>query len=366
MKALGNSAPISSRQARLRSILGAKKLDYLLVTHLPNLSYLTGFRGSAGAGLFGRNTTVLFVDPRYTLQAKNQAQGVEVCEAKKRLLTVVAEWLRKNSAREVGCEDGNLTYSAWGALQEALGRHCRLRPASGHVEGLRMAKDAYELNLIRQAGKITSEVFEEVRKLAIPGACEADLAAEIEYRLKRKGAEGVAFESIVASGPKSALPHARPSSKLLKKNEFVIFDLGAIISGYAADMTRTVFLGKPDARARRIYQAVLFAQEAAIEAATVKTRAGTVDAAARRVLARKGLAGYFTHSTGHGVGLEIHERPRLGRGEAQRLEAGFVVTVEPGVYLEGFGGVRIEDTLAIGKAGPEILTPSRKDNWFIA
>lgn len=366
MKASGNRAPISSRQARLRSILEAKRLDYLLVTHMPNLFYLTGFRGSAGMGLFGREVAVLFVDPRYTLEAKSHAQGVEVREAKKRLLTAGAGWLRKNSAGEVGFEDGTLTYAAWRALQEGVGRRCRLRPASGHVEGLRMAKDSYELGLIRKAGELTSQVFEEVRKLAVPGACESDLAAEIEYRLKRKGAEGVAFETIVASGPRSALPHARPSSKLLKKNEFVIFDLGAIISGYAADMTRTVFLGKPDARARRIYQAVLIAQEAAIEAATVKTRAATVDAAARRTLAKKGLAGYFTHSTGHGVGLEIHEKPRIGRGEGQRLESGFVVTVEPGVYLEGYGGVRIEDTLAIGHEGPEILTPSPKQDWILA
>jgi Xaa-Pro aminopeptidase len=184
--------------------------------------------------------------------------------------------------------------------------------------------------------------------------------------MKRKGAEGVAFESIVASGPRSALPHALPSSKLLKKNEFVIFDLGAIISGYAADMTRTIYLGRPDARARRIYQAVLEAEKKGVLAAEPGTQAGAVDATVRRVLARRRLSEYFTHSTGHGVGLEIHERPRIARRETQRLRPGFVVTVEPGVYLEGHGGVRIEDTVAIGVHGPEVLTSSPKEDWIIS
>jgi Xaa-Pro aminopeptidase len=333
---------------------------------MPNVFYLTGFRGSAGMVLFGDGEAVLFVDPRYTLQARDQARGVEVREAKQRLLEAAGGWLKKGSAKEVGCDDGNLTYAAWRALQEVVGRRCRLRATGGLVEGLRMVKDPYELGLIRRAASLTSEVFEEVRSLAKPGASEADLAAEIEYRLKRKGAEAVAFESIVASGPRSALPHARASSKLLKKNEFVIFDLGAIISGYAADMTRTLYLGRPDSRARRIYEAVLDAEKAGIKAARAGTRAGAVDATVRRLLARRQMDEYFTHSTGHGVGLEVHEKPRLGRGETQRLDPGFVVTVEPGVYLEGYGGVRVEDTVAIGKLGPEVLTYSPKEDWIIS
>jgi Xaa-Pro aminopeptidase len=366
MKAPRIETSITSRQTRLRALLSGRKLDYLLITHMPNVAYLTAFRGSAGMVLLGAQESILFVDPRYTLQAGEQARGVEVREAKQRLLDVVGAWLQKHRARELGVDDANMTFAAWKGLQEAVGGRCRLRPTGGLVEDLRMVKDGLELGLIRQAAHLTSEVFEEVRGLAKPGVCEADLAAEIEYRLKRKGAEGVAFESIVASGPRSALPHARVSPKLLKKNEFVIFDLGAIISGYAADMTRTIYLGKPDTRARCVYKAVLESQKKGVLASRPGAEAGTVDAAVRRVLARHRLSEYFTHSTGHGVGLEIHERPRIARGEAQPLRSGFVVTVEPGVYLEGFGGVRVEDTIAIGDHGPEVLTSSPKEDWIIA
>ncbi len=365
MKPAEIAFPFPARQARLRSVLRARKLAYLLVTHMPNVTYLTGFRGSAGMAVFGQEDAVLFVDPRYTLQATEQARSVEVKESKQRLLVAAGGWLKKRHPKAVGFEDGNLTYAAWKALEEAAGRKCRWQPVGGVIEDLRVIKDRIELGLIRQAARVTSEVFDEVRKLARPGAREADLAAEIEYRMKRHGAEGVAFETIVASGARSALPHARASSKSLKKNEFVIFDLGAIISGYAADMTRTVYLGSPDVRARRIYQAVLRAEKNGIQAVKAGVRAGSVDSVARRTLARHGLGEYFTHSTGHGLGLEIHEKPRLGRGEKHRLEAGCVVTVEPGVYLEGFGGVRIEDTVVVAEGGAEVITSSSKDDWII-
>ncbi len=358
--------PIAERQARLKTALAEAKLEFLLVTHLSNLLYLTGFHGSAGMAIFGRQDAALFVDPRYTLEARDQARGVEVRECRKSLLEAAGTWFRRRRAASAGFDDANLSYSAWNALRGYAGGRCRLRSAGGLVEKLRMAKDAYELTQISRAARLTSKVFNEVRELVRPGVAEADLAAEIEYRAKRQGADGMAFESIVASGPRSALPHARPSAKLLKKNEFVIFDLGVIMSAYAADMTRTVYLGKPDARARRIYQAVLEAERAGIQAARAGVPAGLVDRAARRVLARRTLSHYFSHSTGHGVGLEIHEAPRVARNEKRRLESGFVITVEPGVYLDGYGGVRIEDTVAIGEAGPDVLTTSPREDWVIA
>ena len=366
MKILKPAGLILSRQEKLRSALRARKRDYLVVTHVPNLFYLTGFRGSAGIALFGQEDGILFVDPRYTLQAGEQAVGVEVREAKQSLLVAAGRWLRSKRAGVVAFEDGHLTYASWQALEEASARRARFRPSGGVVEDLRVVKDPAELNLIRQAARVTSRVFDEVRGLVKPGVSEADLGAEIEYRMKRHGAEGVAFETIVASGARAALPHARASSKLLKKHEFVIFDLGGIISGYAADMTRTVYLGKPDARVRRIYQAVLRAEQSGIQGIKAGVRAGKVDSSARKTLARYGLANYFTHSTGHGVGIEIHEKPRLGRGEKQRLMPGAVVTVEPGVYLEGFGGVRIEDTVVVSEDGAEVLTSSSKADWVIA
>jgi Xaa-Pro aminopeptidase len=213
---------------------------------------------------------------------------------------------------------------------------------------------------------VTAEVFAEVLPQVRPGVLEQDLAGEIEYRMHRKGAEGAAFETIVASGPRSAYPHARASSKALQESELVIFDLGAIVNGYAADMTRTVFLGEPNRRVRSLYSAVLKAQGGAVRAVQDMTPAGAIDSAARRILAKHGLARYFAHSTGHGVGLEVHEQPRLGKRQTTRLRSGSVVTVEPGVYLPGFGGIRLEDTVLVGPGAPEILTPASKENWVVS
>jgi Xaa-Pro aminopeptidase len=241
----------------------------------------------------------------------------------------------------------------------------RLKPAGGLIEELRCVKEADEINCIRAAARLTSAVFTEVVRLVRPGVRELDLAAEIEYRIRRGGADGAAFETIVASGPRGAWPHARASSKLLKKSELVIFDLGAILRGYAADMARTVYVGKPGGRVRSLYGAVREAQQRAADVARSGIQARVVDSTARKALARRGLARYFTHSVGHGVGLEIHERPRLARGERERLAAGCVVTVEPGIYLEGFGGIRIEDTVLVGESGPEILTLASKDDWYV-
>jgi Xaa-Pro aminopeptidase len=249
-------------------------------------------------------------------------------------------------------------------------RHTRSRvrfePAGDLIEELREVKDEEEIAQIRGAGRITVEVFREVVRQACPGVSERDLAAEIDYRMRKKGAEAAAFETIVASGGRGALPHARASAKLLEKDELVILDLGAILNAYAADMTRTIALGEPTRRVRSLYNAVLGAQRNAVEALGDGVRAKDVDGAARRFLARRGVARYFLHSTGHGVGLEVHERPRLARGERARLKAGCVLTVEPGVYLDGLGGIRIEDTFLLGRDGPEILTPASKDHWVIA
>jgi Xaa-Pro aminopeptidase len=355
----------TKRQNALRAVLEEHKLPFLLITNLTNIAYLTGFRGAAGAALFNSCEGILWVDPRYTLQAQEEARGVEVIEERKGIHKAVAGWLKTNKIHRLGYEEAHVTCADFAGLEQNAGRGVKFLPVRGLVENLRAVKDEEEVARIRGAGQITAEVFEEVLAIARPGVSECELSAEIEYRMRKKGAEGAAFETIVASGARAAFPHARPSRKLLRENELVIFDLGAILANYTADMTRTVYLGQPSGRVRSLFDAVAEAQEKAAASALPGVRAGEVDAVARQSLARRRLARFFTHSTGHGVGMETHEMPRLARGEKTRLQAGNVVTVEPGVYLEGWGGIRIEDTLFVGPDGPEVLTPAPKDRWVV-
>jgi Xaa-Pro aminopeptidase len=355
----------AKRQNALRAVLEERRLPFLLVTSLTNIAYLTGFRGSAGAALFNSREGILWVDPRYTLQAQEEARGVDVIEERKGLHKAVAAWLKTNKVRQLGYEETHLNCADFSRLRQDAGQGIKFLPTTGLVEKLRAVKDDDEVAKIRGAGRITAEVFAKLLGLVRPGVSECDLGAEIEYLMRKQGAEGAAFETIVASGARAALPHARPSRKLLRENELVIFDLGAILADYAADMTRTVYLGQPSRRVRTLFSAVVEAQEEAAKSAFPGVRAGDVDAAARRTLAGHGLARFFTHSTGHGVGMEAHEMPRLARGEKVRLQVGHVVTVEPGVYLEGWGGIRIEDTILVGAAGPEVLTPALKDRWIL-
>jgi Xaa-Pro aminopeptidase len=359
--------PFQDRQAKLRSQLEQRNLPLLVVTNPRNIFYLMGFRGSAGVAALGVSESILWVDPRYTLQARDESRHVEVLEERGSLLKAVAQWLRKKKFKRVGFEDAQVTYGEYRALEKESGGKIRFEPASGIIEGIRFVKDEGEIAQIRAACQISVEAFTEVRPLIRPGARESDLAAEIEFRMRRKGAEGPSFDTIVASGPRGALPHARASGKLLGKSELVIFDLGAILNGYAADMTRTVFLGpKPGRRIKSLYKAVLEAQQRAVESIRDGVESGKVDAAAREALSARGLANYFTHSTGHGVGLDIHERPRLGRNDKTRLQTGCVVTAEPGIYIEGLGGIRLEDTVLAGQDGPEILTSAPMDDWIIS
>lgn len=361
---LENLDSYRTRRERLQARLKAQRLVGLLVTNLTNIFYLTGFRGSAGVALVTLDESLLWVDPRYTLQAREQVQGLEVVEVKGKILQEVVRWVRRALLDRVGYDDSSLTCREFAYLESGKSSKPRWVPAGGVIEDLRVVKDSEEIDSIRQAGRLTTEVFDEVRSQVRPGIRERDLAVEIEYRMKRKGAEGAAFETIVASGRRSAWPHARPSSKLLEKNELVIVDLGAILRGYAADMTRTLYLGTPGREVRRIYDAVHSVQQRVITACRGGRPAGDLDALARRALQRKKLAAHFTHSTGHGVGLEIHENPRLGRGVRTRLRNGCVITVEPGVYLESWGGIRIEDTVLVTKGTPEVLTPWANEVWY--
>lgn len=357
------SAFIAARQRLLRERLKARDLPFLVATKPANIFYLTGFRGSAGVAIFGPSDALLLVDPRYTIQAKEQSCGVEVREETAGLFRAAGLALQKRRARRIVFEDAHLTVEEFERLRHAGPRGARWKPQGGLIEDLRVVKDDFEIGRIRAACRVTAEAFEEVLPQVKPGVTEQDLATELDFRMRRKGAEGSAFETIVASGPRGALPHARPSAKALAAGELVIFDLGAILGGYAADMTRTIHLGVPGKRARTLYQGVLEAQEKAVQSLRANVEAGRPDAVARRALAARKLGKFFTHSTGHGVGVEIHEKPRLGKGEQTPIPAGSIVTVEPGVYIQGFGGVRVEDTVLVGPAGTEILTLAAKDRW---
>ena len=344
----------------------ADRLDAFIVTHLPNIFYLTGFSGSSGIVLVTQNRAILLTDSRYTIQAKQEVTDAQVKIVRGSLWKAVAEQVEQRPVRRVGFEAAHLTVLQKAALGKFAGKRIHWMPWDGKVEDLRVIKDESELVTMREAARIACSSWEETLPLVKPGLSEIDLAAEIEFRMRRKGADGPAFDTIIASGERGAWPHARASRKLVKKNELVVFDLGAILRGYSSDLTRTVCVGRASSEKRRWYAAVLEAQQAARQALRPGVTAEQVDAAARGVLKQAGLERRFTHSTGHGLGLEVHESPRLGRGDQSVLRAGTVVTLEPGVYIEGTGGIRIEDDAVVTNTGAEFLTDATRELIEIA
>jgi len=281
--------------------------------------------------------------------------------AKGPLLVEIVAAIKRLRLKRVGYEPGLMTCESMESLKSLLPLGVSLEPVSGAIEELRMVKSPAEIARIRRSVETNSQAFDQAVARVRPGMKEQDLAAELDYRMRRLGAEKSSFETIVAGGPRSALPHARPTAAVLKPGDLVVVDMGAIQDGYCSDMTRMLFLGTPSAKVKRTYRAVLEAQLAAVAAVRAGARTTRVDAAARNVLKGYGLDRAFIHSTGHGLGLEIHEPPRIGKRDKTRLRAGMAITIEPGVYLEDFGGIRIEDTVVVTERGCEILTPTSKE-----
>lgn len=342
--------------------LTALKVDAVLVSNLLNVRYLTGFTGSNGLLLLTPRGSTLYTDPRYTIQAASEAGGaVRVKTCKGPLLPDALKEIRRRRLRRVGFEQEHLKYLAFNDLKRGLPAGSKAVAVPPVIERMRSVKTAQEIALIRRSVIANSNAFSAALRRFKPTMTECDLAAELEYQQRRQGAEKPAFETIVASGEHSALPHAQPRPKAIGAGTLLLIDMGASLGGYASDMTRTLFLGKPTRRTKRLYDAVLEAQLAAIAAVGPGTTGGTVDRAARRTLAGHGMDHLFIHSTGHGLGLEIHEPPRIGRNDTTVLQAGMVITIEPGVYVEGYGGVRIEDTVLVTEKGCEVLTPTAKD-----
>ncbi len=351
------------RQRKLRAGLTKSRLDWLVVSHLPNIHYLCGFTGSAGFLVVGESRSIFFSDSRYDTQAREEVKGGRIVIARTSVLQVLGEWIRKQSPgrSRIGIEADHMTVAERRRLADILPSRLKLTDAPPLIERQRMVKDFEELELIRNAVNLGADLFEQAVKGMRSGVLESEVAAEMEYAARRAGAEGMSFPTIIASGERSALPHGRATSNPVRANGFVVCDFGVILAGYCSDQTRTVWVGEISAEARRAYDAVREAQQAAIEAVRPGVSAGAVDNAARTVLRKAKLGRYFTHSTGHGVGLEVHEPPRVASGQQDLLEPGMVLTVEPGIYLPGQWGVRIEDMVLVTKSGHQVLTPTSKD-----
>lgn len=383
---------LAARHAKLRQAIVAADLHGLVVTHLPNIFYLTNFMGTAGIAVAMRDRLYLILDFRYASAAKaywdtpHGCPDAEIVPVERTYDETLVALLKKLMPKRLGIEGNNVPLGRAYQLARNLGASLELGSGAifaaeevkiapdpislvatdSLVERLRIVKDAHEIEMLRRGAQLLGPVATDILAEAIPGMREQELAAKIDWRIKAAGFERCSFETIVASGPNSALPHAHAGERVLREGDLVVLDFGGVYGGYCVDLTRTVALGQPDAEMARVYQGVLEAQKAAIAAVKPGARAGDIDAAARNTLARHGLAEAFGHSTGHGLGVEIHETPRIGpRREAaggapappdETIEPGMVFTIEPGAYLPGWGGVRIEDDVLVTSDGVEVLT----------
>ncbi|RRA49741.1 aminopeptidase P family protein [Acidipila sp. EB88] len=359
-----------ARLQALRSKLALSSTRALLLTHGPDVRYLSGFTGSNAVLLVFARSTVLLTDGRYTTQARQETAGSGArVVIGKRLASEACVLLLRAGVTSVAYDSNHTTVAALSrfeaALPESHGKVARRRffspMADSPVASLRQVKDSEELQGMAEAAAVGCQIFEDVLHHLAAGVAEREIAAELEYAARRRGAEGMSFDTIVASGRRSALPHGHASAQPLPRRGFVTMDFGVILGGYCSDMTRTVYMGKPTREEKSAYQAVLEAEQAGIEAVRAGVTGASVDAASRAVLRRAGLANYFSHSTGHGVGLEIHEGPRLAAKSEDVLAEGMVVTVEPGVYLPERFGIRIEDMVVVEATGARVLTFSPKE-----
>lgn len=352
------------RRTKVLSEALALGADSALITHLSDVRYLTGFTGSSAAVALRGGRAVLFTDGRYTTQAKAEVTALRVAIVKGAPAAAACSWLQTAGALRCCFQPEHTSVSQFEALRKAVvspaSRRRFFLASAGLVSRIREIKEPAELDVMRRAADLGCDLFDQLLGWIRPGMPESEVALTLEAVARRSGADAMSFETIVASGPRSALPHGRASAAPLPRRGFVTLDFGVVLEGYCSDMTRTLHLGRSQPEERRVYDAVLDGQIAAVEAARPGIPAHTLDAAARDVLRKARLDRYFTHSTGHGVGLEIHEGPRLAAKQQQELRPGMVVTIEPGVYLPGQFGVRIEDMVLITETGAEVLTRSPK------
>jgi Xaa-Pro aminopeptidase len=352
---------MKNRLKRLQGTLSKENLDFLLVTVLPHVRYLSGYSGTNGIIVVSAKSSVFLTDFRYKEQAKQQVRNMKAVTVERDLFSGLADLAGLKGKRiKLGFETKHLSCQVYRRLKSLL-PDCLLVPTEGIVESLTIKKDKGEIEKIKKAVRITDRAFSEILDFIKPGVKELDVAAELEYRMKKHGSSAPSFETIVASGKRGALPHGIASGKRIRKGEFVTMDFGAIFEGYTADMTRTVLVGKASKKQKRLYDLVLKAQRRAVSKARAKMRACDLDKSARDVIKRAGYAKYFGHGLGHGIGLVVHDNPAVNPTNQLHLEPGMVITIEPGVYLPNWGGVRIEDDILITPRGCQNLTKSEKD-----
>lgn len=347
------------RLSHVRAEMQKEGCDAILFTNLPNLFYLSGFRGSDGALLITDTQAVLLVDGRYGTQAKMQAPDCVVVVYPEKTIGISDE-IKKHRLAVVGFESRAVSHEFFEGLKAQLSS-VQLKPVGKWIVLLRRVKDEAEIQVLKKANHIADEAAREILDWVKPGIMERDLATELEYRMKKKGAEKASFSILVAGGERGSLPHAMPTERKLQKNEFFFLDFGCTYEGYQTDQTLTIALGKPDPTWLKIYQIVKEAHDLAIEALKPSVPASELDRIARDHIAKSGYRENFSHSLGHGVGIEVHEYPPVSSKSDAVTEEHMVLTIEPGIYLPEKGGVRIEDTLLVTKGGSEALTTLDKE-----
>ena len=350
----------SVRVQRLRSWMSKEHLDAVILYSRDNTRYFTGFTGTDSTTLITQEEAFVFVDSRYTSQAEQQCSGFGIVDVTMTGLSALSDFLTRQNVKTAGIEDDQIPLALF-RRYESLSNRTKFVPMKGGINSLRETKDEAELEAIRTAVRLTDDAFGHILTFLRPGITERAVALELEMTMRQNGATAVSFETIVASGARSALPHGVATDKEIKEGDCVVMDFGCVFDGYCSDMTRTVFVGRPDPELDHVYDVVLRAQLAAESVLSPEITGSAADDAARRMISDAGYGDRFGHSLGHGVGLAIHESPRLARTNPARLKPGNVVTVEPGIYLPGCGGVRIEDMAVILPDGAEVLTGSTKE-----
>lgn len=346
-----------ARRNKLCRLLKKNKVDGLLVTNFINVTYLTGFTGDDSYLLITQDDALLISDPRYSTQLADECPDLQLLirEPGTQMLPTVVETVTNASLERLGVEASSMTVGSYQKLDDEL-PSTDLVSTAGLVEELRVIKDKHEIDETRRACLQARRAFEVIRAGLTPDMSEKQVAADLEYQARRFGAVGLSFTPIVGVGPQSALPHATPSDKLIGSDEFVLIDWGANSGLYMSDLTRVLVTGKAPAKLKKIYEITLKAQMAAINAIRPGKKCQEIDAVARKIITKAGFGKQFGHGLGHGTGQEIHEAPRLAPNQDVELRPGMIVTVEPGIYLPGFGGVRIEDDILVTKTGHEVLS----------